>query len=223
MVIINFLGNGSGKYYEKILSILAMFMVVLLSSCKSSNVDELYNYGIEMTTMTQKMIKNQDYIDLIQPESDLDIFVASDYDSPIRVFAASNLNYEKYISTLDDAEKYNNLPEDIKQQLYNRVLPNIDIILNNNYMLYPSIISTFKCFMTFESSIKEDMVYIYLFETGKTIIVKFEKVSDNVISATSNFFPTEAKTLSEFRDLFEIFDAEVEDVTSVNNACFFIA
>lgn len=191
--------------------IFILTMLLLLTGCNTSSTT-LYNYGIEMTTLMEEMVKNENFKNSIT--YDLSSFIANDYDTPTNVYKISVPTSLEIIHENNEIyELWDKLPDNLKEQIENKFsfYTIISLIISSeNENINDSYFSiSWYAKKTFNGNIDKSIAYLYTFETGKPIIVIFEN-DNNKISATSFFIPSKSlNTLSNIREIFKKYNCNV--------------
>lgn len=209
--------------------VLIIFNTLVLSSCNLSGKVDVHAVSQDIRLLMEEKTKSEDFwqvqISSTPPrsyEEDRQEYIANDYDYPIRC-------YEIKISDLDvaksklqfrdksDEEHYNNLPDNLKKEIddsYKSTFKIMQIIVYNiqtiDYSHYgmSTICNTEK--LLENSKIDETAAYLYIFETGKPIIIIFGETGKRQVTAIGKFITnSQYKTLSETRDIFEPYGCSV--------------
>ena len=216
-----------------IIVIVCISFICIFTGC--NNQINLYEYGIEVTSLIGEMIKDETYLEYLEitslakpkPElSPINTFTANDYDEPIRTYSATNPELEKYKSYIlqNKKEVFDKLSDEIKKAINQK----INIMLSSNNFIFQ--ISSYKYFneeyswedyiianntsviKEFNIRLKEPINYIYVFETGKPIIVNFTPKDKKTTIATGMFFLGDCSSLSSIREELEPFGCTVENL-----------
>ena len=211
---------------------LCMLVIVLLliSSCKSSKVD-IHDANKEICLIMEEKAKSEDYWQLYisgtyrSYEEERKKYMANDYDQPIRCYKIQITDIEKAKEKImfaeeKDREHYDNLPAFLQQDIENAYCSNDFVLMKNianritlygsNYEFHSHICNTSKAL---ENTKLDDAAtaYLYIFETGKPIIIVCGYESESSGVAYGMFMMnSEYKTLSETRDVFEPYGCSVE-------------
>ena len=204
---------------QRISFCLLIIMIVILAAAVSgcgptlSNAD-LYNTGIEMTSLMGEMVKSSTYLDIIGMLP-LDDLTANDYDTPIRTYVIevpSNENILE-IAVSDKLDELKELPENLREQLcalatFDSVITEI-LFESTEIHESPMYLGVYAQ-KTLEGNLKNDVAYLYVFETGKPIIVHYHQQAKNSITVKARFIGKNIfETLSDTRDVFEKFGCKV--------------
>ncbi len=212
---------------KKIFSIITISVLLCLTSLLFVGCNQnqgLYEKGLEMTKGMEELVKSDLYFESVtsgieKVNKARQNFIANDYDSPTKVYSISMLSREKaeelcvgLLKTDELREQWNNCNDFVKEQILNKcTMQSIYTWINNKQGIdaisFCSLYYAMKQFDGFD--LKEEISYLYIFETGKPIIVTFEK-SANGMKATAQFLLLEDTTLSGVRDEFSKFGCNVE-------------
>ena len=197
------------------LTIVLSVCAVLLTSCNKGA--DLYSLGLQMTVQMEELIKSDTYSKFCNGdfyESQRRAFIANDYDTPTKVYQITAPDAQTILSKMSDynEDEWNGLSDSIKEQLLNKVT--IQTIVNQiniqNGMDIIWVTNAYVATKQFNNrSLKNDVSYLYIFETGKPIIVTFAPYNGG-IKATAQFIVIEqANSLSALREVFEPFECIV--------------
>lgn len=202
---------------KKIFALILIILILSLSGC--SNKIDLYETGIDITTTMEILTKDATFNENMLGSDSYEVckdFAVNDYDSPIKVYSISKHDIEKVFNLIiNDAESLTSEGEEqIKNIIndYSYVLNLIQLKNISNNFEYLRYISSFKCNKVYEKKrIDEECSYLYVFETGKPILVHYKQVGDDVY-VTGSFLILEDTTLSGLREVFEVYGCKVEVV-----------
>lgn len=202
-----------------ILCTVLVICLLLSSGCSQPLSDAtLYANGIEMTFLMGNMIKDPAYLDIMGLSlysSSAEKFYANDYDAPIRTYVIEVPSDERVLEmlTIEKAEKLNELPSDLREQLLNSISFEAiisNLILQNTDFDEHTICMVISAQKVIEGTLKNDVAYLYTFETGKPIIVYYRQQANNSILVKSYFMGKNVyETLSETREIFENLECTV--------------
>lgn len=206
------------KWLIKIICGLLSLNFIVLCAC--NNTPDLYQKGVEITTIMGEMIESELYVEIMCPSHvDLTLVKAKDYDTPTRVYKISVPSYDtiiqKMVTDETKIDDFNELPDNLKEQIENKFsFPVITNLINSKSGSNGFVISsTFIARNTYNGKIPSSVAYLYTFETGKPIVVLFAPFGDKQFTASGNFiFAENLSSLSEVRELFEPFGCFVENV-----------
>lgn len=194
--------------------ILLILMCVFLSAC--GNTPDLYQKGIEITTLLQKIVYSDDYrLTFDGGEITTAYFQAKDYDSPTRVYKLSYPNpFDALNSGYLNKEPFDNLDDELKEQVLNHFDFTSVLHAINVYSMGDYFTQLFSAKKTYEGTLSEPVIYLYTFETGKPITVVFEPSGTKQFTAAGYFVLSDKFTsLSAVREVFEPYGCAVEEVT----------
>ena len=211
---------------KKILSSLVAITMLIISafSFVACNNISLYNNGLEIIALLDDMIHDDAFVNkwASVSETELELIYADDYDTPFHVFEISNPSFDSYVETLDDPdsfkEEFNNLPQS-NQEYYSSMINMSYIVstINGSSDLYHRggirIVSVFRRTKTFSMHIDESTSYLYVFKTGRPILVHFEKLSFSCVRATGYFLLLDNElTLDNVKNYFSPYGCEISEV-----------
>lgn len=221
---------------KTILAILILIITFIFVFTGCNNQISLYEYGIEITSLIGKMVKDEAYLEYLgitsfakpKPElSPINTFAANDYDTPIRTYTVTNPELEKYRSYLlkNQNEIFDKLSEEVKENINKKI--SLTLSDNNflfqicNYRYYNDkgyswedyiIANNTSVIKEYNIKLKEPINYIYVFETGKPIIVNFTPKDKKTTIATGMFFLGNCSSLSSVREELEPLGCTVENL-----------
>lgn len=203
-------------------SITLLFCAV---GCKSNKID-IHKESMNITALMEMKVKSEDYWQLYDTgtpnsfEKDRAYLMANDYDRPIRCYRISKPNPElvmnKFLFRENEQEKYNNLPDELKNDLkqsYSNEKNLFQLVINDIQFSIDNYRATFCNTLKIieNATLEKPIAYLYIFETGKPIIVEFSTYYENAVSVRGYFLVnSEYKTLSQTRDVFEPYGCTVE-------------
>jgi len=212
------------RIMKKVMSVIAICIIacltVIFSGC--SKTADLYDLGLQMTIQMEELVKSDYYAELaglndsMKPEREK--FIANDYDTPVKVFSISILDSKKILENLGEIseDKWNALNPSIQEQILNKV--SMQTILNYVNFKYNSgstfaVISNYTAKKQFENySLKENIVYLYMFETGTPVAVTFTGYNGGIEAQSQFLLLPQTSTLSDIRELFTPFGCNVNVV-----------
>lgn len=197
---------------KKIFIVFLLIFISFLTGCdKELN---LYEAGIDVTSSMELLVKDEAYVERMvgSHKTAINDYIASDYDTPVKVYSISKHDTDKVMEMF--SEDMVGLSEEAMKQIrlnaesFSSV---IGMVLNSvsgsSDLLW--IANVIRCTKVYEGyTLDEECAYLYLFETGKPILVYFREVNGDVYA--SGYFFLQDTTLSELRDLFAPFGSEVE-------------
>ncbi len=172
-----------------------------------------------MTSLMGEMVNSDRYIELtgigdFRDES----IIAKDYDSPTRAYLISipsfEVLYQKYQNA--DTSSFDELSDGLKEQVkgwFNFYTVLFRINADHVGIDELSIFSTLFANKKFDGKITSSKAYLYIFETGRPIVVVFEPFGDKQFTAKGYFlFVNDVSTLSKVKEIFEPYGCDVENV-----------
>lgn len=205
------------KWLMKISCLILCFLSLGISACNNS--PDLYQKGIEITTIMGEMVNSETYVEMIVGggHCNLDLVKAKDYDTPTRAYKISIPAFDLFVQNMKsvDETKFNELPDNLKEQIENKYsFLTIVSFLNSYYGSSESLLlwSSLFASKTFDGKISSSIAYLYTFETGRPIIVLFEPFGGERFKANGQFvFAEDLSSLSKVREVFERFGCTVEN------------
>lgn len=205
------------KTFTIFLSVLLCACFALCSGC-SKKLD-LYDCGKEMTVQMEELIKSDFYADNsglnVELKSIREDFIANDYDTPIKTYRIEMPNKMTLVFKLMDITEteWNEISPAVQAQILETISLQLAISRINIEMSSVNVFAFTNNYIITKQfdkySLKAEVAYLYIFETGKPIIVTFTPCH-NGITARAQFLTVVDKTsLSALRELFEPFDCTV--------------
>ena len=206
-----------------------IIFLFLLSSCESSKID-IHNVNNEICLMMEEKARSEDYWQMqisgtyMSYEEERKVYMANDYDRPIRCYKIQLTDIEKAKDKVlfreeRDREHFDKLSDSLKQDIESVYYKNDFHLMNsivNNIIMYGNYgIGSHICDTTKKLGNKKmDNVaaaYLYIFETGKPIIVVCGyETESNAIAKGMFITNSDYETLSKTRDIFEPYGCSVE-------------
>ncbi len=227
-IIIIYYKNFEVSIMKKIISLLlVVFSLFSFSSC-TQQVD-VYKESMNITSIMELKASSEDFWQLNisgTPQSfeeERKIFMANDYDRPIRCYRISQPDPETvkqiFLFPEDgDKELFDSLPDALKEEyknyndtatLFSTVFQRVQFSSPSSHSMGLSICRTLRILPN--AKIDAPVAYLYIFETGKPIAVLFTQKSDSEVSVQGYFLiNSDYATLSATRDIFEPFGCTVE-------------
>lgn len=187
--------------------IFIIIICFLISGCNIKKLDP-YKTGIKVTSSIENLIKDETYMNKLYKYQYTD-YIASDYDTPQKVYEISKNDVNKtYKLFLNDTI---NLSDEAKNQI--RIQSSSFINVLNVVRIHESKTDFFATSFNYTAiyknyKLKNECAYLYIFETGKPILVHFSQNNHNIY-VNAWFFLGET-TLSNLRDLFNPYGCEIK-------------
>lgn len=220
-----------GEYYarenfmKKVLLRLSCLMVCIFSfglmSCVKDN--QLYEKGISVTTVMGEMVKSEVYTDMLGGENSDNVLVrANDYDTPIKCYGMTVPSAERLIESVGSAdykEQFESLSPTLQEQIKSRstflTVINYENFSNSSVSSVEAMAlsAIYAAHLKFNGKLDETVAYLYIFETGKPIVVIFTPIDKKHFLADGYFFfSKDCSSLSSVRNIFEKYGCNVEKV-----------
>lgn len=190
--------------------IISIFLLAtFLCGCGGAKLN-LYEAGIEVTSTMEALLKDEAYVDsaLGIGSGNVKDYIASDYDSPIKVYSISKHDADKFEKLLvKESQEFSDAAKEQIRFYAESFEYALNVIkLNNAKDVVEFGFSASKVYKN--CVLEEEVAYLYVFETGKPILVRFEETKGGVYA--NGFFLRVDATLSSLRDLFEPYGCKVE-------------
>ncbi|MBR4291193.1 MAG: hypothetical protein IKT52_11235 [Oscillospiraceae bacterium] len=187
---------------------LCIFLTVLLllTAC-TSNAPEpsLYDRGLEVIALMHDAINSDAYLDMLSANEDMrtiiDEAAAGDYNAPAAAYSISfmpdALNAVGDLSALPET-----LLDTVSHRLISAVTTQVNAFGGVEILAASTMCTVGKTFVC--SELKEDIIYLYVFENGCPVAVTFTGGEDQTVCASANVifyedFPTsDAQSIQEF-------------------------
>lgn len=212
---------------KKIITILISIITVILCFSSCDKELDVHSESIEIMKLMEMKANSEDYWQLCISgttesfEKHRAYFIANDYDTPIRAYKitqpTSDMVKQKLLLREGEEEELNNLPEVLREELITRYT-NLNIIFEVvlNYIQSSDsgtfFSSTCNTSTVIENAtIEKAVAYLYIFETGKPIVVLFSNNQQGGVRVQGMFLTNSTyETLSLTRDIFEPYGCTVE-------------
>ena len=221
--------NDGGKIMKakKIISTLAaVVMTISLCACGgadtsgSSTPDKsLYEQGLGVISLMAEAASTEQYVGAYTGNPEIMEIIqnvgAGDYTTPKAVYSLS-ISDEILLSMLGLGNP-NSISEELKDNLLSRSFGSLITQINGyagvNKLAASSVLTLGKSFV--DSSLTEDVIYIYTFENALPVAVTFSVGDNGAVSASGNFIMYEEFTcgsVAEVQEFFGEFGAVVMEV-----------
>ena len=204
---------------KRITIIFLIFALSVLTFAGCSVNPNLYDKGLEVTKQMEEALKSEVFLTYLLGKNykdyhNVDKFIAYDYDTPVKVYTVSPPNEELIRDIVNIGKSdFDNLSGTLQEQLKNRMTYDA-IITNINFNNYVAddiaFTASFVITKKFpKCELKEPTAYLYIFETGKPIMVCFSTENNELVARGRFLLSDEVDTLSSVRGLFEKFGCNV--------------
>lgn len=212
---------------KKVISTLAAFvMAISLCACGGNNASgnsvsdkSLYDQGLEVISLMAEAASAEEYVAAYTGNPEIMEIIQNigngDYATPTAVYSLS-VSDEVLLSMLG-LENPNGISAELKDNLLSRAFGSLITQINGyagvNSLAASSVLTLGKSFV--DSSLTEDVIYIYTFENALPVAVSFTVGENGSVSAGGNFIMYEEFTcgsVAEVQEFFSEFGAEVTEV-----------
>lgn len=212
---------------KKLISTLAVFvMIISLCACggagasgSTTSEKSLYEQGLGVISLMAEAASAEEYVGAYTGNPEIMEIIqnvaAGDYTTPTAVYSLS-VNDEVLLSMLG-LENLNVISAELKENLLSRSFGSLITQINGyagvNNLAASSVLTLGKSFV--DSSITEDVIYIYTFENAFPVAVSFTVGENGAVSAGGNFIMYEEFTcgsVAEVQEFFSEFGAVVAEV-----------
>ena len=214
------------KAKKMICTLVALVMTISLCACggtgaSGSNTSgkSLYEQGLGVISLMSEAASAEEYAGAYTGNPEILAIIqnvgAGDYTAPKAVYSLS-VSDEVLLSMLG-LENLNGISAELKENLLSRSFGSLIIQINGyagvNNLAASSVLTLGKSFV--DSSLTEDVIYIYTFENAFPVAVTFSVGENGAVSAGGNFIMYEefaCGTLAEVQEFFSEFGAVVAEV-----------
>ncbi len=172
---------------------LSVFLIFALSGCSRTqtapSAASLYDRGLEVISLMAEMAGSEEYMGVMTGNSEITRMVQKmaqgDYSRPERVYALSAAEEGSFSSGLE----WTSLSENLQQLLRNREISSLTSSVNGmDGAECLAAANTCSAQITFVSdSVKEPVLYLYLFQDGAPAGVAFMPGNDGTAAASGTF------------------------------------
>ncbi len=207
-----------------VILLMAMILVIAIALCacgggNASNGKSLYDHGLDVISLMSEASGSEEYVGAYtgNPEIMEIIHVISegDYAEPKAVYSMTAS--EENLLAMLGVENISEISEELKVTLTNRALGAFTTQINGysgvSELAASSVLTMGKTFV--DSSLEENVIYIYIYENAVPVAVTFIKGEDSSVSASGTFVMYDAFTgvsAEEIETALSVFDVEVDVV-----------
>ncbi|MBR5566149.1 MAG: hypothetical protein IKW08_08320 [Roseburia sp.] len=210
--------------------LMSMFLVIIMTislcACGENNASgnsasdkSLYEQGLGVIALMAEAAQAEEYVGAYTGNPEIMEIIqnvaAGDYTTPTAVYSLS-VNDEVLLSMLG-LENLKGISAELKENLLSRSFGSLITQINGyagvNNLAASSVLTLGKSFV--DSSITEDVIYIYTFENAFPVAVSFTVGENGAVSAGGNFIMYEEFTcgsVAEVQEFFSEFGAVVAEV-----------
>ena len=206
---------------KKILVVLFVILVLSLTACGSKKeLVSLYERGLEVVDLMDEMADSQSYVQMFTGNTQISEVIQSntngDYSEPQAVYEVvlQKDNYQGLIGNEDTQITMSDELERIMEKKVNASLITQMNAYGGSENLAASTICTTDIFFV-NSEIKEDVIYIYVYENTAPVAITFLQEGNDIVSANGTFmFGEELMNLTE-ENILQLFEGTYVTVQKV--------
>ena len=166
----------------------AVVLMLGLAGCGKTEASA-YDRGLETVGLLAEAMGSQAYLDMMSANASLREIIKQaakgDYSAPKAAFALSFPDEGMYLfsGVLEPAEVPDTLTDLVNHRLISAIIPQINAIGGAEILAASTVCTVSKTFVS--TAIQEDMIYLYLFETGCPVAVTFTTGENSTVTATA--------------------------------------
>ena len=208
---------------KKVLVVLFVILILSLTACGSKKEQlSLYEQGLEVVALMDEMADSQSYVQMFTGNTKISELIQSntkgDYSKPQAVYEVvlQKDNYQGLIGNEDTQTTMSDELERIMEKKVNASLTTQINAYSGSENLAASTICTTDIFFV-NSEIKEDVIYIYVYENTAPVAITFLQEGNDIVSANGTFmFGEELMNLTE-ETILQLFEGTYVTVQKVEN------
>lgn len=194
---------------------ITVFLLIMLAGCEKKQADTesiLYDNGLAIAEKMGEMTQSDTYISLYGSSDELNEMIKKaadgEYTEPAAVCRIT-LNDDVIELVLGELESgYDGLSENLKNEIEKRCAGAL-VSLVNGYsgaaaVAAASVIRADDCFVC--EGVKENLIYMYVFEKGFPVLVTFIPGKDDAVYASGSFLMNDKLWDASGEDMREILD-----------------
>ena len=206
---------------KRIIIIFMAVMIFGMTACETKKEQvSLYEQGLEVVTLMHEMADSQSYVQMFTGNTQISELIQSntngDYSKPQAVYEVV-LQKDNYQGLLGNEEIQATMSDELKGIISKKINASVITQLNaygGSENLAASTICTAGISFV-NSEVKEDVIYIYVYENTAPVAVIFLQEGNDIVSANGTFlFGEELTNLTEesISQLFEGLYVTVQEV-----------
>lgn len=175
------------KLFSLVLSVVFLFS---LTACDSTEEPSLYDRGLEIVSLTEEVMGNDAYLDMLSVSEPLRNIIAEaasgDYTQPSAVYMLSfpDSSALAFAGIEDSTALPESVLEAVTHRLYAAVISQVNAMGGAEVLAAASMCSVGKTFVS--TTAAENTIYLYIYEKGCPIAVTFTIGEDHTVTATGN-------------------------------------
>ena len=197
---------------KKFIVILTVIMILSLTACGTKKEQvSIYEQGLEVVALMDEMADSQSYVQMFTGNMQISEVIQSntsgDYSEPLVVYEVV-LKNDNFLGLLGNDETQESMSDELKEIINKKINASVITQLNaygGSENLAASTICTAGISFV-NNEVKEDIIYIYVYENTAPVAVIFLQEGNDIVSANGTFmFGEEFINLTEesISDLFE--------------------
>ena len=206
---------------KRIIIIFMAVMIFGMTACGTKKEQvSLYEQGLEVVTLMDEMADSQSYVQMFTGNTQISELIQSnangDYSKPQAVYEVV-LQKDNYQGLLGNEEIQATMSDELKGIISKKINASVITQLNayggSENLAASNICTTGVSFVN--SEVKEDVIYIYVYENTAPVAVIFLQEGNDIVSANGTFlFGEELTNLTEesISQLFEGLYVTVQEV-----------
>lgn len=208
---------------KKILVVLFVILILSLTACGSKKEQvSLYERGLEVVDLLDEMADSQSYVQMFTGNTQISEVIQSntngDYSKPQAVYEVV-LQKDNYQGLLGNEDTQRAMSDELERIMEKKVNASLTTQINaysGSENLAASTICTVGISFV-NNEVKEDVIYIYVYENTAPVAVVFLQEGNDIVSANGSFlFGEELVNLTE-ETILQLFEGTYVTVQKVEN------
>ena len=206
---------------KKFIVILTVIMILSLTACGTKKEQvSIYEQGLEVVALMDEMVDSQSYVQMFTGNMQISEVIQSntsgDYSEPLVVYEVV-LKNDNFLGLLGNDETQESMSDELKEIINKKINASVITQLNaygGSENLAASTICTAGISFV-NNEVKEDIIYIYVYENTAPVAVMFLQEGNDIVSANGTFmFGEEFINLTE-EGISELFEGLYKTVRKV--------
>ena len=206
---------------KKFIVILTVIMILSVTACGTrKEQDSIYEQGLEVVALMDEMADSQSYVQMFTGNNQISEVIQSntngDYSEPVKVYEVV-LQNDNSLGLLRNDETQESMSDKLKEIISKKINASVITQLNahgGSENLAASTICTVGISFV-NNEVKEDVIYIYVYENTAPVAVMFSQEGNDIVSANGTFmFGEEFRNLTE-ESISELFEGLYVTVSEV--------
>lgn len=206
---------------KKFIVILTVIMILSLTACGTKKEQvSIYEQGLEVVALMDEMADSQSYVQMFTGNMQISEVIQSntsgDYSELLVVYEVV-LKNDNFLGLLGNDETQESMSDELKEIISKKINASVITQLNaygGSENLAASTICTAGISFV-NSEVKEDVIYIYVYENTAPVAVMFLQEGNDIVSANGTFmFGEEFINLTE-EGISELFEGLYKTVRKV--------